>query len=320
MIKGTYSVYKNGKLESVKDNVITNFGKDIIWKFLCGTVPDWGGAIALGTGSTAAAITDTKLNFEFARNTTLLKSPQLSGTDRIIILKTSLEPNVVGVIKEIGIYNTLGPTNPATFDGRILSQFGEGVNLSGESDPLEWSYAANVTVNTVNSKIGSYNITLDGIGSAASTTLGGSDTSKAGSLAISLTKYSPLDTFQIAYDLLTAVSSSGKTLKITLYDDQQTPAYISKTWTFDNPTSIGYGIKSATLSEFSADSGTFNYNVSMIKIETNMNISLDAMRIDDTDSTDVTYGLVSRAVLTDAVTKKSGDSIDIEYKLTLGWT
>jgi hypothetical protein len=109
-------------------------------------------------------------------------------------------------------------------------------------------------------------------------------------------------------------------MKITLYDNQQTPVSISKEWTFGNPTSTGDYSNTATLSEFtvSPSGATFNYEVSIIKIETNANVSFDAIRIDDTDSTDTTYGLVSRAVLSTPITKKAGDSIDIEYKLTLG--
>jgi hypothetical protein len=320
MIKGSYSIYKNNQLVVDQDNVVTNFGKDAIWKYLAGAIPEWGGAIAVGAGTATVAATNTRLDFEFARNATLLKSPVLSGSDRVIILKTSLEPNVSGVIKEIGIYNTLGPTNPATFDGRLLTQFSEGVNLSGETDPLEWTHSATTTADTTNSKIGSANVAINGTGGTVASTLGGSDTTRQGFLSIDLTKYSPLDSLEIAYSLLTAISATGKTMKITLYDNQQTPVSISKEWTFGNPTSTGDYSNTATLSEFtvSPSGATFNYEVSIIKIETNANVSFDAIRIDDTDSTDTTYGLVSRAVLSTPITKKAGDSIDIEYKLTLG--
>ena len=318
MIKGSYSIYKNGVLETSQDNVITNFGKDAIWKYLCGSIPEWGGAIAVGAGSASAAATDTRLDFEFARNSTLLKSPSLDGSNRIIILKTSLEPNVAGIIREVGVYNTLGPTNPSTFDGRILTQFGEGINGSGESNPLEWSYNIKTTIDTTNSRIGSQNIKIDGTSGTVSSILGSTDGTTQGYLDIDLTRYSPLDSFEIAYELLTAISGSGKEIKVTLYDDQLTPAVISKTWNFGSSVPTGYYSNTATFSEFTADSGTFNFNVSAIKVETDANVSFDAIRVDDTDTTDTTYGLVSRAVLGTPITKKNGDSIDIEYKLTLG--
>jgi hypothetical protein len=325
MIKGSYNIYKNGEFVQSANNVITNFGKDAIWKYLCGSIPEWGGAIAVGTGPEVASVTNTRLDFEFSRNSTLLKSPSLSGSTRIITLKTSLEPNVSGIIKEVGVYNTLGPTNAATFDGRLISQFEEGVNESGEVNPLEWSYAANVTNDATNSRIGKFNIALDGRSTPALSYLGvardGSnnpDLTKQGFLDIDLTKYSPLDSFEVAYQLLSVIENSGKTLRITLYDSQQTPASIYKEWTFDNPSATGYYSKTATLSDFTAGTGTgFNYDVSVMKVETNAHVSLDAFRIDDTDSTDTTYGLVSRAVLDVPITKKAGDSIDIEYRLAL---
>ena len=317
MIKGSYTIYKNGEEVSSQDNVITNFGKDTIWKYLCGSVPDWGGAIAVGAGTASAVASDTRLDFEFARNLTLLKSPSLNGSSRVITLKTSLEPNVAGIIKEVGVYNTLGPTNPSTFDGRIITQFAEGVNESGETSPEKWSYSSSITDDSTNSRIGTKNIILNGTSSTAYSYLGGTDEYATGYLSIDLTKYSPLDSFEIAYKLMTAISAGGKSIKVKLLDDQLTPASIYKIWNFDSSVAIGEYSNTATFSEFTPETGTFNYNISMIKIETDAHVSFDAIRIDDTDSVDTTYGLVSRAVLGTPITKLAGDSIDIEYKLTL---
>jgi hypothetical protein len=50
-------------------------------------------------------------------------------------------------------------------------------------------------------------------------------------------------------------------------------------------------------------------------------VYFDGIRINDEDTFDPTYGMISRSVLTggDIVTKTSGRQVDIEYKLQLGF-
>jgi hypothetical protein len=50
-------------------------------------------------------------------------------------------------------------------------------------------------------------------------------------------------------------------------------------------------------------------------------VYFDGLRINDEDTFDPTYGMISRSVLTggDIITKTSGRQVDVEYKLQLGF-
>ena len=49
----------------------------------------------------------------------------------------------------------------------------------------------------------------------------------------------------------------------------------------------------------------------------NTTVYLDAIRINDEDTFDPGYGLISRSVLSTPLIKKAGRPVDIEYKLQL---
>jgi hypothetical protein len=50
-------------------------------------------------------------------------------------------------------------------------------------------------------------------------------------------------------------------------------------------------------------------------------VYFDGIRINDEDTFDPSYGMISRSVLTggDIITKPSGRQVDVEYKLQLGF-
>lgn len=312
MISGKYNVYKNGELVASQDNVITNFGKDAIWKYLCGSVADWGGCIAVGAGGvtsgaanglTVPAITDTKLDFEFSRNNTLLKSP---SSPRVVTLKTTLDPSISGTISEVGVYNTTGGYPVKGFDQRILTRFDEGVNAS---NTYQWSAGSNSST----SYVGSANLTVTN----SNAMLGGAnDTTSTGNLRIDMSTYTTGDTLQLA---VIPGATATPDIFVRLYDTQTPPAYIEYKWAAQSLTSGAKTILTKTLSSTFSTSGTFNWNVSKIYVSTTAlsALSFDSLRIDDTDATSTTYGLVSRAALGTPITKLSGDSVDIEYQLTL---
>lgn len=77
MLLGSYKIIKNGKCVAHQDNLVTTVGKDMILKFLGSSIVNWAEHLAVGIGNTAAAVSDSSLNFEVARNTVLLKSPNI---------------------------------------------------------------------------------------------------------------------------------------------------------------------------------------------------------------------------------------------------
>ena len=49
-------------------------------------------------------------------------------------------------------------------------------------------------------------------------------------------------------------------------------------------------------------------------------IGMDGLRINDEDTFDPTFGLISRSILATALTKLAGRAVDVEYKLDLAFT
>lgn len=382
MIKGQYVIYKNGQEISRQNNVVTNFGKDAILRYLCGAISNWSGALAVGVGNTSATASNTRLAFELSRNVVTLRAPSYSidaavaqssltnnvvtlvtnvnhgfavgqsitvsgcGTPydgtytissvplsntltysktnanveiddiepygaitaplRQITLQTTLDSALAGTIYESGVYTSMGFSGLGNFDGRIVTFFSEGLNASGDTDPLRWSYSSGITVDTANSRIGASNIYLP---SGATTILGGSST--VGSLVIDLTGYQPNDQIQFAHYLS---SSSTGSISVSMTDSQGYT--MSKTFTYSGAS--GYIIENVSLKDWTYSNSNFNYVISKITVSsTGVNTSLDGIRVDDTETIDTNNGLVSRAVFTTPVVKYTGDIIDVEYILTL---
>jgi hypothetical protein len=392
MINGSYRIFKDGELVAENSNIITNFGKDSIMKYLTGSIPDWCGAIAIGAGIVTPTATDLRLGFEFSRATTKLRSAQtnisasiinkvltsniatlttayshdfrngdsivISGIDatfngtytitgtplattftyaktatdvastalttygaamlsvsstsaRRIVVKTSLDPSVVGTIYEAGVFTELGNTTSGGFDSKLLSSTDEGIDAVG-NDTSKW-YGG--TIDTTNQRIGSSSFTINN----THATLGANTayTTLPGTLNFDMTGYAGNDLVQIAYYITNVTSITGKTLTIKFYDMQTAPKTMSYSISLTGK-SVGFYVDSIPLSSFSVDSG-FNNIVGAIDIATThtQNISIDGIRLDDIDATNINYGMVSRALFSTPIVKTLGETLDIEYSLSL---
>lgn len=389
-MKGVYKLFKDGVEVAKSDNIITEFGKDAIIKYLCGAIPSWGDALSIGINDTATTSSDTSLSLEVSREKVFLQSPSIhqeiatsvsgssgaytisvtkssisgftndisigmavsgtgiasgaivtgiSGTStytvtlskantgsvsgnatftsRKIILRASVPSDVSAYIYETGLYTSVSSLIAGGYDSNIITAFDEGI-ISG--DTSTWLTGTGVT-STVSSpastsRIGTGNIEV----TAGNSTILGSDTTSPttpGNIFVDLSGYSLNDTAKILVHAKSGSSTSGS-FTITMYDDQSTPASIS--WTESgNWTSGTSYFKSKKFSAWTAVSGTFNYNVSAIKIATTgVNFAFDVLSVDNTDPTETTYGLVSRSVLSSPISKKSGENLDIQYELMLG--
>lgn len=89
--------------------MITNAGKDTIKKYFGKQVGGIGGAIALGVGTTAETVGDTKLAFEAVRAST--GSVRSDLTNSRIIFKATFAPGIVAEIREVGLYQDAASTS-----------------------------------------------------------------------------------------------------------------------------------------------------------------------------------------------------------------
>ena len=317
MIKGEYIFYQDGKEIYRSPNLITKFGKRFLTTYLAGNVSfankDLAVGIADGT-DLAAADTNTRLGFEFYRLPVSFGSVdiQTSGgsTTYAVVYKATVPQDVAGIIKEIGLYPGTR-TSINNYDSRFLSDF---------ENNREWYDSSNanpITVTSPTPRIGSTMIEHKfNVGDTSSTT----KEFKYDIGQFDMSGYSVNDNLTLAYNR--ADTNSSK-IRIKFYSSSSDYFYGDIT-----PSGTGNKISTISMSDvFGNQSGTPDAaSISTIGIETTRTsassaatIYLDGLRVNDQDTFDPTFGLISRSVLGSSITKVAGRPIDIEYKITLGF-
>jgi hypothetical protein len=307
MIKGTYIFYEDGKEICRSNNVITKFGKRFLTNFIAGNISNNKKDMAIGIDSTTATENDTRLGFEFYRLpvTTGSTDIQTSGgtTTYSVVYKTTIPQDISGQINEIGIYPSLR-SSVNNFDSKFISDFNDFLNW-------ETSIGGNPSVTTSNMKIGDNVLTMSSNGTSA-------QEYKASISPLDLSGYSVNDSVKLAYYKNDSTLSS---IKVRFYSSPT--AYYETTFTPASGT--GYKISSDILlsTAFASSSGSpdkTNINqIGVIITPTSSNttsVGMDGLRINDEDTFDPIYGIISRSVVT-PLTKLAGRSIDIEYRLDM---
>lgn len=309
MIKGTYIFYQDGQEIYRSSNIITKFGKRFITNFLAGRVSFNEKTIAIGIDDTAATANDTRLGMEFYRMPVEFGSTDITTTDGVssysVVYKSTLPQALAGTVYEIGLYpqNTISLNN---FDSKFLALF---------DNQLDWydSSQSNPDYIAENSRIGENVLELNSE----------LDASKEYFINIPSTDfsgYSTNDTVRFAYyqnDL------NLNSIQISLYSSSS--EYYSATLTAGG--SVGYHLSDdIPFSEFLNNPSGTNPNISDItKIGISIvpatgeqtSIGADGLRINDEDTFNPIYGLISRSVLGTPLSKIAGRQVDIEYRLDL---
>lgn len=312
MIKGTYIFYQDGKEIYRSSNVITKFGKRFLTNFIAGNISDPSKSMAFGIDSTAASVNDTRLGFEFYRVPVLLNSTDIQTTGSVttysVVYKTTIPQDVSGIISEVGLYpSTRRSIN--NFDSKFLSDF---------DNFLDWedSNGFNPDVDETGAKIGSNVLTM----SSNSTTAN----EYTSSTYLDLSGYSDADSIRLAYYKNNTNSTNLQNIILKFYSSDTD--YYSTTITPASGT--GYKITNDILLStlFTGPTGTPNKSqinkVGITITPTSGNttsIGLDGLRINDEDTFDPEFGLISRSVLGTVLTKLNGRQVDVEYKLDLSF-
>lgn len=307
MIKGTYIFYEDGKEICRSNNVITKFGKRFLTNFIAGNITNNRKDMAIGIDSTAASEDDTRLGFEFYRLPVTVGSTdiQTSGgtTTYSVVYKTTLPQDVSGQINEIGLYPSV-KSSVNNFDSKFISDF---------NDFLDWetSTGANPSVSTSNMKIGDNILNMSSNSTSA-------QEYKANINPLDISGYSVNDSIKLAYY---KNDTNLASIKIRLYSSPT--AYYETTITPASGT--GYKISSDILlsTAFGSPAGSPDKtNINQIGIivtpnsSTTTSVGMDGLRMNDEDTFDPIYGIISRSVVT-ALTKLAGRSVDIEYRLDM---
>jgi Flp pilus assembly protein TadG len=300
MIKGTYIYYENGKEIYRSSNVITKFGKRFFTEFISGEITASSKDICIGIDSTAATENDTRLGFEYYRTPVNLSSTDIQTVDSVttysVVYRAILPQDLSGTISEIGLYPSTR-TSLNNYDSKFLSDF---------SNALDWVDVNNFYPTTVlsNAKIGDSMLKL-------------SSTEYTSNVFLDLEGYSSNDTVRVAY--YKNNTSSGN-IVIRLYTSD-TDYY---QYSFASQNTVGYHISSniPITDLFGVGLGSPDKSqivkIGISKTES-ADIDVDAIRINDEDTFDPSFGLISRSVPTTPLQKLFGRQVDIEYRLDLSF-
>ena len=295
--------------------MITKFGKRFLTDYIAGNSTFNTKDIALGIGSTSATENDTRLEFEFYRLPVSLGSINIEddgvgGFTYSAIYKTTIPQDISGVISEIGLYpGQRASTN--SYDSKFITSFENNytwLDSSNNSPQLK----ANNTTDPFLSKIGEHMVQFDVAQSTSKEYINSI-------VNIDLSGYSVNDSITIAYK---KKDNNVTKIRVKLYSSD-TQYYYGD---FTPASGTGDKIQSISMSSvFSNISSTAPdpTNITKIGIEVTAGsggastVYFDGLRINDEDTFDPSYGLISRSILTTPLQKPSGRPVDIEYKLQL---
>lgn len=316
MIKGTYTFYQDGKQIYKSKNVITKFGSRFFTNLIAGNIPLYKLDMAFGVANSTeypVSVDNTRLGFEFYRVPVTFGSTDIQTTGGVttysVVYKTTIPQDVAAKINEVGIYPSTR-TSVNNFDSKYISDFAE---------PLSWedSNFSNPSVDTTNYRIGGNLLNF-------TTTSGTSMEYKSNIPVLDLSGYSSNDNISIA---IYKNDSNLSSLKIRFYSDSS--KYFEKVLTSsDYGAGTGYKIPTAFTLGNLYSSGT---NSATAPDKTNINqigiivtasggtttVGMDGLRINDEDTFDPVFGLLSRSTFGSTLDKVAGRPVEVEYRVDL---
>ena len=308
---GEYRFYEDNKEIYRSKNLLTKFGKRYLTQYLAGQSNTNLKDIALGVGSTAATVNDTQLGFEFYKSPVSMSSIdiQTSSTTGIttygVVYKTTVPVDVAGIINEVGLFPSVSLSS-TDYASNSISTF---------EDNQSWKDSAGVFAPTTINPFPKIGTSYLSIGAASS-----QSKEYFYNFNLDVSGYSALDSLTLAY-------YQGDTnldyVFVKMYDSNNNYYEIR----YPGDLSVGYKVKSLTLNNlYSSGFGLGTPDqTSIVKISCGVKakssgsttVLFDGMRINDEDSFRTDYGMISRSVLANPITKSLGKQMIIEYRIGL---
>jgi hypothetical protein len=288
-MRGIYKFYQNGELIATQENLITTEGKKAVLRYLAGQTGNLAQSLAVGTGTTAATVGDTRLVFEIARQNINVTSPDF--INQKLVFKATLPQEVEGNIYEVGAF-TMSQYDTT---GRTL------LNFDADTEP--WSAGVFQTDTT---RIGADSLRVN---AALSTTT----TTSLTNVLFDVTDFRDSDQFTMAYIPQDANLAS---LKIRLKTDASN--YYEYTFT---GITAGYKVESFARNQMTKTGSPTWDNITSVdllvtaKAAGATNVDFDGLRIDTLGIINPDNVMISRTVLGTPVTKLGGMEMDVEYSL-----
>lgn len=303
-LKGYYKVYEDGVLVGEGPNIITDRGKRSLAEYIAGILPEWAGSIAVGIGATAPTAGDYRMEFEVSRAPVTSRSVSYFGSsvaDHRIIVKASLENEVSGTLSELGIFTTdrngaLGNYSSFMLSGCDSTEFWQ------EYDGANWIDIA-TSPNTADSKNG-----IDAVAFSSTST----KNYRLSGLDVSLEEFSSTDLIMFA----TKVTSGSLTSMQVRFNTDDSNYFSYTAPSFASGT---YAIVSYPKSSWAATGSPSWDNITSMEFRVTGTVGLivDGVRIEEIDTINPDYVMVSRALPTAPVVKSAGSIMEIEYYLDI---
>jgi hypothetical protein len=260
------------------------------------------------SGGNVSSDVDTRLGFEIYRTPVSLGSTDIQiqneTTTYSIIYKATIPQDVSGVISEIGLYPSLR-TSSNSYDSKFIADFDKY---------FDWTDLNNYSpaTSTVGAKVGGNVLTM--------TSNASSSNEYKTNISLDLEGYSNQDSLTIAY-YKEDVNLNKITLKF--YSSDSDYYYVDITPQSGTGYKISSDINLSTLFGNIVGSPSKSEIIRIgVVIVPNASVStsvgIDSLRINDEDTFDPIFGLLSRTILSSPyLTKTAGRQIDIEYRLDL---
>ncbi|QQV92411.1 minor tail protein [Streptomyces phage MeganTheeKilla] len=298
-MRGIYRFYQNGKMIAEQPNLITTEGQRLILRYLAGQSPSLGAAIGAGVSSVAATVDDTYLGFEVERVAVNLRNADY--TNGMVIFKGTIEQDVVMNIYEMGLWSSAENNLNSEFGSRLLTTF--------DLELEEWT---NVTADATANRTSADSIKVSASSSAT--------TSPRLDVDMDLSGYSANDTFLLAFS---KPNNNINTIKL-IFEDVVGGGNASLTKTVSSLPS-GYNILQFRKGDF-AISGTFSWEtITRMGFDVTAGgtagyVILDGLRVEDLDTPNQDFVLVSHAILGSPIQKTNVAPMDVEYALDFNVT
>lgn len=297
--------------------MITKFGKRFISSYLAGTAVSPTKDLAFGIDSTAVQSNgnDTRLGFEFYRIPVSFGSidiqTDVSGNSTYsIVYQATIPQDVSGIIKEIGLYPGL-KSSINNYDSKFIADF-ENNLMWFKSDGANPELAATTTSGII-PRVGSY---FSKVGVSPSQSM----EFVCSYSGLDLSGYTASDSLSLAYN---QENTNLDSIVFRFYSSDS--SYYSATFAGAASVTDTNKIAKVLFSSLVANNAYADLT-SIIKIGVVITakssgqavVYLDALRIDDEDTFDANFGLISRSVVS-PIEKIAGKPVDIEYRINLGF-
>lgn len=131
-MRGTFSVFKNGKEVAKSNNIITDAGKISILRYMGLITSSYANHLAIGISETAPQVTDTELGFEVDRQDISVISVNLNTSE--VLFKASFPESGQYHINEVGIFPDSGGHRSYNMFAFVKEEFWQGTQYINLSD------------------------------------------------------------------------------------------------------------------------------------------------------------------------------------------